>query len=159
MKASMFILGGVLAGAALISCSAQEKSSSAQTAGTELKWTTSMEAAKAEAVARKVPILVDFSGSDWCGWCIRLEKEVFSQPAFKEFAKGNLVLLLVDFPRRVQQTAEVKMANRKLAEEFGVEGFPTVLLLNAEGRELARTGYKAGGAAAYVEHLKSLLGK
>jgi protein disulfide-isomerase len=122
-------------------------------------WLTSLEAAKAEAAKRQVPILVDFSGSDWCGWCIKLDKEVFSKEEFKAYAKTDLVLLLVDFPRKSKLPADIKKQNDLLAEKFEVQGFPTVLLLNAQGKELARTGYMPGGAEAYVKHVKSLVGK
>jgi thioredoxin-related protein len=151
----------VLTSVALVSCRAEQKQMVPKAAaeGGEAQWMTSLDKAKADAAIRKVPILVDFSGSDWCGWCIRLDKEVFSQPAFKAYAKDNLVLLLLDFPRRTAQSEELKQANRALAEQFRVEGFPTVLLLDAEGKELARTGYQAGGAEAYVAHIKSLLKK
>ena len=120
-------------------------------------WLTDFEKAKEEAAARNVPILVDFSGSDWCGWCIRLDNEVFSQSAFKAYAKKNVVLFLADFPSQKVQPDELKKQNKKLSEEYGVRGFPTVLLLDADGNVLERTGYKAGGASAYVEHIKSLL--
>ncbi len=122
-------------------------------------WLTSFEAAKAEAAKRQVPILVDFSGSDWCGWCIKLDKEVFSQDAFKAYAKTDLVLLLVDFPRRAKLSETLKKQNDLLAEKFEVQGFPTVLILSAQGKELARTGYMPGGAGEYVKHVKSLIGK
>ncbi len=122
-------------------------------------WLTSFEAAKAEAVKRQVPILADFSGSDWCGWCIKLDKEVFSQDAFKAYAKTDLVLLLVDFPRRDKLSETLKKQNDLLAEKFEVQGFPTVLILSAQGKELARTGYMPGGAEEYVKHVKSLIGK
>ncbi|MEI6786878.1 MAG: thioredoxin family protein [bacterium] len=122
-------------------------------------WLTSLEAAKTEAVKRQVPILVDFSGSDWCGWCIKLDKEVFSKEEFKAYAKTDLVLLLVDFPRKSKLPEDVKKQNDLLAEKFDVQGFPTVLLLNGQGKELARTGYMPGGAEAYVKHVKSLVGK
>lgn len=122
-------------------------------------WMTSLEDAKAEASKRQVPILVDFSGSDWCGWCIKLDKEVFSQKAFKEYADKNLVLLLADFPRKSKLPEKISAQNSKLAEQFNIEGFPTVLILNAQGKEMARTGYQPGGADAYVKHLKSLVEK
>lgn len=122
-------------------------------------WLTSLETAKTEAVKRQVPILVDFSGSDWCGWCIKLDKEVFSKEEFKAYAKTDLVLLLVDFPRKSKLPEDLKKQNDLLAEKFDVQGFPTVLILNAQGKELARTGYMPGGAEAYVKHVKSLIGK
>jgi thioredoxin-related protein len=120
-------------------------------------WLTDFEKAKAEAAARKVPIVADFSGSDWCGWCIKLNREVFSQPEFKAYAGRDAVLFEADFPRDKPQTEALKKQNRELAERYGVEGFPTVLLLDAEGKVLARTGYRPGGAAAYVEYLKTIL--
>lgn len=123
----------------------------------EATWLTSLAEAKAEAAKRKVPILADFAGSDWCGWCIKLDEEVFSTPAFKKYASENLVLLLVDFPRKKSQTDEIKKQNGDLADRFKIEGFPTVLLLDAEGKLLARTSYLAGGGDNYVNHLRKLL--
>lgn len=122
-------------------------------------WLTSFALAKSQAAERHVPILADFSGSDWCGWCMKLDKEVFSEKAFKDYAAANVVLLLVDFPRRTEQDAALAKQNQSLAEQYGIEGFPTVLLLDATGKEVARTGYQPGGAEAYVQHLKSLLAK
>jgi thioredoxin-related protein len=120
-------------------------------------WLTSLSEAKAEAARRNVPILADFSGSDWCGWCIKLDKEVFSTDVFKKYAAENLVLLLVDFPRSKPQSAEIKKQNNDLAEKFGIQGFPTILLLDAEGKLLERTSYLAGGGENYVTHLRKLL--
>jgi len=84
---------------------------------------------------------------------------VFSQKEFQEYAKDNLVLLKVDFPQEIKQTAERKKQNQKLASQFRVRGYPTIVLLNAEGKEIARTGYRKGGAEKYVKHLKKLLDK
>jgi protein disulfide-isomerase len=120
-------------------------------------WLTSLAEAKAEAAKRKVSILADFSGSDWCGWCIKLEKEVFSTEAFRKYASENLVLLLVDFPRTKPQSDEIKKQNNELAEKFGIEGFPTILLLDAGGALLGRTSYLPGGGDNYVMHLRKLL--
>ena len=126
-------------------------------AAQETAWMTDFAQAKKLAAERKLPILVDFAGSDWCGWCIKLDKEVFSQPAFKTYAAQHVVLFLADFPRQTALPAALKKQNDALAERYGIEGFPTVLLLDASGKELARTGYQAGGAEAYVQHLEALL--
>jgi len=120
-------------------------------------WLTDFEAAKTRAAELQRPILADFSGSDWCGWCIKLDKEVFQQKEFKSFAENKLVLFLADFPRSVSQPQGLKQQNEMLMEKYGVEGFPTILLLDAKGRVLAQTGYQHGGAAAYVKHLEELL--
>lgn len=122
----------------------------------EVEWLTDFSAARREAAEKQRPILIDFSGSDWCGWCIKLENEVFSQPAFVNYATNNLVLFLADFPRSKPQPDELVAQNRQLSEAYGVEGFPTVLLVDEKGKELARTGYLRGGAEAYVKHLKLL---
>ncbi len=136
-------------------CGREGVAASVDTGGAE--WLTSLGAATKAATEKKVPILVDFSGSDWCGWCIRLDKEVFSKAEFQDFAKERLVLLLVDFPRRKALPADMAKANRALAEKYDVQGFPTVILVDADGNELARTGYRPGGAALYVKHLEELL--
>lgn len=120
-------------------------------------WLTDFNLAKKEAAEKKLPILADFSGSDWCGWCIKLDREVFAQPEFKVFAKDQLVLFLADFPHAKKLDAGLKAQNEKLQQTYGVNGFPTVLLLGADGQVIARTGYRKGGAGAYVDHLKTLL--
>ncbi len=121
-------------------------------------WMTDYAKAKEKAKAESKHILIDFSGSDWCGWCVKLDNEVFSQDAFKQYAKENLVLMLADFPRDKSKVSdEVKAQNDQLMKEFGVRGFPTVFILTAEGKVVAKTGYQDGGAEAYVEHLKKLI--
>ncbi len=127
----------------------------------EPTWLTDFKAATAIAKEKKLPILVDFSGSDWCGWCIKLEKEVFSKKEFKEYAAKNLVLVLADFPQAKKQTDEVKKQNQALQAKYKneIEGYPTVLLLDADGKVIAKTGYQPGGPEKYVKHLKKLLKK
>ncbi len=121
------------------------------------KWETDIDVAKKRAKDENKKILVDFTGSDWCGWCIKLKKEVFDKPEFQEYAKKNLVMLELDFPRKKELPAKEKEQNEKLSGEYQVEGFPTILLINSKGKELGRTGYQEGGPEKYVEHLKELL--
>lgn len=121
------------------------------------KWETDFEVAKKRAKEEHKTILADFTGSDWCGWCIKLKKEVFDQPEFQDYAKKHLVMLEVDFPRKKQLPPKEKEQNDKLSEEFKVDGFPSILLLNARGKEIGRTSYQEGGPAKYVEHLKNLV--
>ena len=121
------------------------------------EWLTDFDKAKKEAAEKSLPILADFSGSDWCGWCIKLDKEVFSQKEFKAFAKDRVVLFLADFPRAKELKAETKAQNEQLNKTYGIKGIPAVLLLDADGKVIARTGYRRGGAGAYVDHLKKLL--
>ena len=113
----------------------------------------------AKARAENKPLLVDFTGSDWCGWCIRLDEEVFSQSAFQAYAAAELVLVEIDFPRRKTLSAELKAQNEALAQQYGIRGFPTILLLSPEGELIEKTGYRRGGPESYVAHLKEILAK
>jgi thiol-disulfide isomerase/thioredoxin len=121
-------------------------------------WMTDWEAAKAKAAAENKALLVDFTGSDWCGWCIKLSKEVFSQKEFSEYAAQKFVLVELDFPQQKAQDPKEKAQNEKLAQEYQIEGFPTIMLMDAKGRPFARTGYEAGGPEAYGKHLDGLMG-
>ena len=127
------------------------------TLAAEPVWLTDFKEAQQLAEKEKKVMLVDFSGSDWCGWCIKLDKEVFSQKSFQDYAAENLVLVMIDFPKRKQQTPAQKTANNELAEKYKVNGFPTVLLLKPDGSIIVRTGYRRGGAEAYVKYLKKQL--
>jgi protein disulfide-isomerase len=122
-------------------------------------WLTDFEAAKTKAAAENKAMLLDFTGSDWCGWCIKLDKEVFSKQAFQDYAASNLVLVELDFPRSKEQSAEVKAQNEALAKRYNIRGFPTILILSSDGELVEKTGYQRGGAAAYVEHLKEIIEK
>ncbi len=125
-------------------------------ARSEATWLTDFQTAQAEAKAGQKLLLVDFTGSDWCPWCIRLNREVFSQPEFEEFAKGNLVLLTVDFPRAKPLSDEVRKQNEELAQRFSISGFPTVVVLNSEGKQVGLLGYLPGGPKAFISALKDL---
>ncbi|MGB5896232.1 MAG: thioredoxin family protein, partial [Ignavibacteriaceae bacterium] len=99
----------------------------------------------------------NFTGSDWCKWCFKLSDEVFSKDAFKEYADENLILVKLDFPRSISQSSETKAYNQSLAQKYGVQGFPTIIIFNSQGKPVAKTGYRTGGAANYVSHIKSFL--
>ena len=127
-------------------------SASLLTAGAEeLKWHTDLAKAQAEAKAEKKMVMLDFTGSDWCGWCIKLNKEVFAKPEFVEFAKKNLVLVEVDFPRKKEQSAEQKKANQALQSKYQIQGYPTLIVLDADGNKVGELGYVAGGPKAWIE--------
>ena len=120
-------------------------------------WLQDFTKAKAQAKAEKKHLLVDFTGSDWCGWCIKLDKEVFSQDAFKAEAPKSFVLVKLDFPQNPELvTAEIKAQNEKLQQQFEIQGFPTILLMDAEGRPYAQTGYEAGGPEKYLTMLADM---
>ncbi|UCH66957.1 MAG: thioredoxin family protein [Ignavibacterium sp.] len=124
----------------------------------KLNWTTNLEQAIESAKKENKAVLVNFTGSDWCKWCFKLRDEVFVQSDFEEYADENLVLVVIDFPRSKTQSNETRMYNQKIAQQFGIQGFPTIVLFNKEGVPVAKTGYQPGGAANYVNHIKSFLG-
>jgi protein disulfide-isomerase len=122
-------------------------------------WTEDYDSALTQAAKENKYVLVDFSGSDWCGWCIKLDEEVFSERKFEKYAKENLILVMVDFPRESNQSAEQTAANKALAKKHGVRGYPTVLILNPKGEVVKRTGYQQGGPEAYVKMIKDAIAK
>jgi protein disulfide-isomerase len=120
------------------------------------QWETNYSAALEQAAKQNKMVLLDFTGSDWCGWCIKLQKDTFSKPEFQKFATESLILVELDFPRGKQQSDELKRQNEELAEKFGVQGFPTLVLLDPQGKEADRNvGYLAGGPEAFIQWVES----
>jgi thioredoxin-related protein len=119
-------------------------------------WQTDFKKAQEQAKSSHKLLLVDFTGSDWCGWCIKLNREVFSKPEFQEYANKNLVLLEIDFPRSKTQSDTVKKQNEELATQYQIQGFPTVVVLNEEGRKVGELGYMEGGPMAFIAELEKL---
>jgi thioredoxin-related protein len=122
----------------------------------ELSWTTDLPKAMEKAKSENKLVMMDFTGSDWCGWCIKLNKEVFSTPEFAEYAKKNLVPVEVDFPRKKELSAEQKKANLELQNKYKIEGYPTIIVLNSEGKKVGELGYMAGGPKAFIAKLDEL---
>jgi thioredoxin-related protein len=126
----------------------------------EGEWTTDLAKAKAKAKEEKKMVLADFTGSDWCPPCKALHKNVFSSKEFQEYAKKNLVLVEVDFPRAKQQSPELKKANRELAEKHGIEAYPTVIVFDSNGKELKKSaGYGGQSAKDFIAELDKLKNK
>jgi len=121
----------------------------------EAKWATDLPAALAQAKKENKVVLMDFTGSDWCPPCKALHREVFSTKEFADYAKENLVLVELDFPRTKQQAAELKKANQTLSEKYGITGYPTVIVLNGDAKQLWKTvGYSPGGSKAFLAELE-----
>lgn len=123
----------------------------------ELKWETDINKAIKVSNSSKKPLLLFFTGSDWCGWCIRLQKEVLKTPEFATWAKKNVVLVELDFPRKNTQSEQIKEQNNGMQQAFGVQGYPTVYFATAKMKDgkpsftgLGSTGYVAGGPAAFL---------
>jgi thioredoxin-related protein len=123
----------------------------------ESTWVNDYKKAQQEATANHKFLLLDFTGSDWCGWCRKFDKEILSQPQFKDYARENLVLVEVDFPRAKPQSVELRKQNLELARQYQVQGFPTIVVLNGNGEKLWQyDGYFPGGPDAFVAELEKL---
>jgi thioredoxin-related protein len=117
-------------------------------------WMTDFEAAKKKAAAENKSLLIDFTGSDWCGWCIKLREEVFDHEAFSKGVGEHFILVELDYPKDKSKMSEATIAqNDKLVEEYAIQGYPTIYLTDAAGRPYGKTGYQPGGPKAYLAHL------
>ncbi|MFQ3173816.1 MAG: thioredoxin-related protein [Flavobacterium sp.] len=130
----------------------------------ELNWHTDVKEAISIGNKEHKPLLLFFTGSDWCGWCIRLQKEVLLTPEFAKWADENVILVELDYPRRTAQTDEIKKQNGELQQAFAIQGFPTIHFANASDKEgkvnfegLGKTGYVAGGPAAWLAEANKIL--
>jgi protein disulfide-isomerase len=138
---------------AIIAFCTQGQAAMAQT------WKTDYKAALAESKKTGKPILVNFTGSDWCGYCIKLKKDVFTTAAFKTWAKSKVILLEIDFPRRKKLSSSVKKQNAKLKSKFSIRGYPTILFLDSSEKVLGKSGYRPGGAAPWIKNADGILTK
>lgn len=122
----------------------------------EVHWMTSLPKAIAKAKANKKMVVIDFTGSDWCPFCIKLDKEVLKSATFDKYAKKNLVMVMADFPRHKELSAAQRKANQALAEKYQIRGFPTLVFLNSNGKEVGRkVGYGGGGPESVIKKIKA----
>ena len=131
----------------------------------DLNWYTNLSDAVSISINKKKPIMLFFTGSDWCGWCIRLKKEVFNHQEFKTWSDNNIILVELDFPRRKKLDSNILNQNRELARIFGVTGYPTIWFVKPEVLEskkvnllkLGKLGYVAGGTNKWVSIAENLI--
>ena len=122
-------------------------------------WTDDYDKGLAQAKTEKKMSLLDFTGSDWCGWCMKLDKEVFSEKEFKDYAKANLVLIELDYPQQKRLPKHTKDQNEKLKADYKITGYPTIFVLDAEGKQIGQLGYMEGGPKAFIAALDKLKAK
>jgi protein disulfide-isomerase len=117
-----------------------------------LQWLESWEIASSQAARDGKLVMADFTGSDWCSWCKKLDREVFSTTEFSAWAASNVVLLKVDFPRNTRQDPQIQQLNEELAKKYAthIGGYPTVLFLRPDGSVAGTIGYEAGGPEAWI---------
>jgi protein disulfide-isomerase len=121
----------------------------------ELPWAADLPKALEQAKAENKIVLLDFTGSDWCVWCIKFDDDVLSKPEFANYAKTNLVMVMLDFPNAIKQSEALKKSNQELQAKFKVDGFPTYVALTSDGKEIGRqVGYLSGGPQAFIAELE-----
>lgn len=123
----------------------------------DLTWMEDFSAAEAKSKKENKFIFADFTGSDWCPWCIKLDTEVFDTPEFKEYASANLILFKADFPRNKEVSAQIKDQNIRLMDKYSVMGFPTILIIDQEGSVVTTMGYEQGGPVPYIALIKKAI--
>ena len=129
------------------------------------KWETNLTNAIELSNKTHKPLFLFFTGSDWCGWCMKLQKEVFKTPEFTKWANDNVILVELDFPKRTPQPEEIKQQNGQLNNFFKVRGYPTVLITdvvkNDDGKiqfaPRGSSGYVAGGPSAWLEGANKIM--
>jgi thioredoxin-related protein len=131
-------------------------SQSTDVAASAAEWTTDYRSALARAQSDRRNVFLFFTGSDWCGWCKRLDREILSTEDFKSYAAKELILVKLDFPRHLEQSEELKNQNRALAEEYQITGYPTVVVLDPTGKKVKILGYQEGGPGPFIDALRSV---
>lgn len=136
---------------ALLACCAMASAGAA-----ELNWTTDLPKAEAQAKSENKLVIMNFTGSDWCPWCIKLDKDTLDQQGFIDYANKNLVPVLVDFPNQKPQSDDLKAANQALAKKYGIEGYPTLVVVKPDGSVVwKQVGYLEGGPKALIDALEA----
>ena len=158
MKLSNVISAGVISGILVFSASAEDK---VQVDGAEVgKWTMDYDAAVELAAKEKLPMMLNFTGSDWCGWCKLMDKGVFAQDEWKKFAAKNVLLVTLDFPKDKNIVPEKYVSrNNELKKQFGVRGFPTYVVLDSDGK--SKLGQLRAGRdktpASFIDEFKGVI--
>ena len=121
----------------------------------ENNWLTDLPKAEAQAKAENKIVLMDFTGSDWCGWCIKFKKEVLDTAEFQAYAAKSVLLVELDYPNKKVQSDDLKKANAALKGQYKISGFPTLVVLDKDGKEIGRqVGYSEGGPKAFIAKLE-----
>ncbi|NDD28652.1 MAG: DUF255 domain-containing protein [Proteobacteria bacterium] len=152
---AVFSLGQTTAAKAPSGAQTQGTSAGDSAAG-EAVWLEDFNAASSQARSTGKRMLLDFTGSDWCGWCKKLDAEVFQTPEFKAYAARKLILVKIDFPRQIAQSDALKKQNAELQVRFNIAGFPTLFILSPEGQTVGKTGYLPGGPQALIETIEAM---
>lgn len=119
----------------------------------KINWTTDYQEALVKAKNERKPVLLFFTGSDWCGFCHKLENEVLGTTEFADKLGDKFIFVMIDFPQKTAIPPQVASQNKELQKKYNIRGFPTIILIDESEQKMGVTGYQAGGAKPYIEHL------
>ncbi|CDZ80372.1 Disulfide bond reductase DsbH precursor [Candidatus Rubidus massiliensis] len=119
----------------------------------KINWLNSYEVAVNESKSSKKPILLFFTGSDWCSWCHKLENEALNTEEFAKEASNRFIFVKIDFPLNNSIPPHVSAQNKQLQKKYDIKGFPTIVLLDSNQQQIGTVGYRPGGGKAYATHL------
>jgi protein disulfide-isomerase len=120
-------------------------------------WTEDFERATSQAKKENKPIFLFFTGSDWCPWCKRFDKEIAGTKEFRDLLGNTLIFVKADFPQNIKQSQATREQNEELKKRYSIKGFPTVVLLDSDLKEIGRMGYESGGGKAFAEKVQKKL--
>jgi protein disulfide-isomerase len=120
-------------------------------------WTTNYQDAVAQSKQNSQPIVLFFTGSDWCGWCKKLDAEALDTPDFAQATNGKFIFVKVDFPMKSKLDPQTAQQNNMLKQKYEIKGYPTLVIIDGNEKILATTGYEAGGGKKYANHLESII--
>ena len=128
-------------------------------AAADLKWMTDFQKATTLSKETNKPIVILFTGSDWCIWCTKVEKEIFNTPDFQAATMNKFIFVKADFPLNTDLPIDLILQNEKLKNQYGVKGFPAIVVISPSGELLGNLGYKEGGGTKFAETLLNLSAK
>lgn len=152
MRPYIFVLGCLTLLCSLLNLHAADEQHASQ-----INWTTNYEQALSASKTSNKPVLLFFTGSDWCGWCKRLDQEALNTPEFAKAAGDKFIFVKIDFPFSNPLPADQTAHNKALQTRFDIRGFPTIVLLDSNEQQIGVTGYRPGGGAAYADHLLKMV--
>ncbi len=122
-----------------------------------LTWRTDFEQAQHDAQAQSKPMFVYFTGSDWCPWCKKMDAQILSTPEFQQALSDKLIFVKVDFPRNTKLDPALETQNKRLSKTYEIQGFPTAILLDPNGKRIEKLGFENGGGAAYAKKVLGII--
>lgn len=125
--------------------------------GNKIEWFNDYEAAVQQAKMQSLPIILFFTGSDWCSWCKKFEDEILSTPQFAEAMQGKFIFVRLDYPMKTSLDPKTTTQNKQLKNKYKIQGFPTLVLLDENEREIGTSFYQPGGGKKYAEHLQQMI--